>query len=425
MRIDNHIFVIHLIHSASCEIAKAISIHIGANIKEKDKKDKMTQLNNDKSPLLSVIVPIYNAEKYLEECISSIVKQTFRDFELICVDDGSTDSSFLILESYTKTDDRLIIINQKNRGAGAARNNGFSKAKGKYVCFLDADDFCDICFFDKMLLQIQNEDAEICICEARKFNDSKKRIDGHIRINRRYMPQQRTFSSKDIYKYIYNICATAPWNKFYLRSYLSTNNIAFQETMRANDLYFFLLSFAQATKITFLAEELLSYRTGMKHNSQSTNEEYPMDFFHALIKARTDLRNIGIFGNVEQSFMNYAYKHCIYNLNSQEDTPRQSYIFYRMKEEIIPGLNMLDYSDELLYSDRYKKTINAIMNSDMEGYLRYRNEYLKERIAKLNDKNRRYKNKLKKINNSKLYRIGLAIAALPRKIRRVVKGSNK
>ena len=93
---------------------------------------------------VSVILPVYNVEKYLKECLDSILNQTLQEIEVICVDDGSTDRSLEILREYEKKDKRVIVLTQENKGAGAARNKGLAIAKGEYLSFLDSDDF--FCF---------------------------------------------------------------------------------------------------------------------------------------------------------------------------------------------------------------------------------------------------------------------------------------
>ena len=90
---------------------------------------------------ISIIMPIYNAEIYLEESVNSILNQNFEDFELICIDDGSTDNSLAILNEISKKDSRLRVISQKNLGAGAARNKGIKESLGEYICFIDSDDY--------------------------------------------------------------------------------------------------------------------------------------------------------------------------------------------------------------------------------------------------------------------------------------------
>ena len=90
---------------------------------------------------VSVIIPVYNTENYLRECLDSVLAQTLREIEVICVDDGSTDNSLNILKEYQNKDTRIVVLTQENRSAGAARNYGLSIAKGKYLSFLDSDDF--------------------------------------------------------------------------------------------------------------------------------------------------------------------------------------------------------------------------------------------------------------------------------------------
>ena len=94
-----------------------------------------------KQPIVSVIMPVYNGETYLRQCLDSVVNQTLKEIEIICVDDGSSDRSVEILKEYAAKDERVMVLQQANAGAGAARNNGLSKASGKYLSFLDSDDF--------------------------------------------------------------------------------------------------------------------------------------------------------------------------------------------------------------------------------------------------------------------------------------------
>ena len=94
--------------------------------------------------LISVIIPAYNAEKYMDRCLNSIVKQSYNNLQIIVVNDGSTDNTKKILEKFAEADNRIVVINQKNGGVSQARNNGIYIAKGKYMCFVDSDDYIDI-----------------------------------------------------------------------------------------------------------------------------------------------------------------------------------------------------------------------------------------------------------------------------------------
>lgn len=112
----------------------------------------------DNNPLFSVIVPVYNAEKYLSRCIDSILNQTYQNFELLLVDDGSKDKSGSICDKYGKTDSRVIAIHQSNSGPGTARNNGLHNAKGRYIIFVDSDDYLDSAYFEVVAENINEYD---------------------------------------------------------------------------------------------------------------------------------------------------------------------------------------------------------------------------------------------------------------------------
>ena len=119
---------------------------------------------------VSVVVPVYNAQAFLEQCLDSILGQTLEEIEIICVDDGSADESGDILEEYRKRDSRVAVYHQKNQYAGVARNLGLRYAKGKYVIFWDSDDFFEKEALELLYKKAEEDQADICICGARKYN---------------------------------------------------------------------------------------------------------------------------------------------------------------------------------------------------------------------------------------------------------------
>lgn len=114
--------------------------------------------------LVSIIVPIYNKEKYLKECLKSIEKQSYSNIEILLIDDGSTDSSLLICEEHKKADQRIKIITKANGGVSETRNYGLCKANGEYIAFVDPDDYIDIRYIERLVLAIKNNDADISYC---------------------------------------------------------------------------------------------------------------------------------------------------------------------------------------------------------------------------------------------------------------------
>ena len=133
---------------------------------------------------ISVIVPIYNTERYLSECIDSIIRQTYRNLEIILVDDGSTDKSFTICNNYAMLDERIQVVHQANQGVSAARNNGLSRASGDLISFVDSDDTLDDDMYELLVRVIEEYNADIVHCgykhivgeEVRLVHDTRKII---------------------------------------------------------------------------------------------------------------------------------------------------------------------------------------------------------------------------------------------------------
>ena len=123
-------------------------------------------------PVISIIVPVYNAEKYLHRCIDSILSQTFTDFELLLIDDGSTDSSSIICDDYLREDSRVRVFHKKNGGVSSARNMGLDNAKGKWITFVDSDDFISSNFCEILL---DNENEDLVICSFETFGNIKEK----------------------------------------------------------------------------------------------------------------------------------------------------------------------------------------------------------------------------------------------------------
>ena len=120
---------------------------------------------------ISVIVPVYNVELYLERCLESIVKQTLTDIQIIIVNDGSTDNSLDIIKKYAQYDDRFIVVSQENRGSSAARNKGLKIASGDFIAFVDGDDYISSEMYMTMYNSAIKNSADVVVCQFSKFND--------------------------------------------------------------------------------------------------------------------------------------------------------------------------------------------------------------------------------------------------------------
>ena len=164
---------------------------------------------------VSIIVPVYNVEKYLERCLDSLINQTFKDIEIICIDDGSIDNSGKILDEYAAKDSRLKVIHQNNAGQAAARNNGMKIASGRYISFVDSDDWVDKDFIEKLYDAIIRNDADIAAASIiRKRQNSEK-----YRVHYTEEKCLETLSDKIAVCNIPKCCYV--WNKLYKKEIIA------------------------------------------------------------------------------------------------------------------------------------------------------------------------------------------------------------
>ena len=205
--------------------------------------------------MISVIIPVYNVEKYLHVCINSVLKQTYQDFEVICVDDCSTDSSLEILEYFTKKDSRVKVYkNDSNKGIGFTRNRGLDEAKGEYILFLDADDWyssqaleCLIDMFEKNNLEVLIFRNIVYYEEPRDFG-----MEGYYDLNSLGKFENKVFNHFDLKKDKLFAIPNASWNKLYLKSFLDENNIRFpNENLIHEDNPFYCKVITSAKRISF------------------------------------------------------------------------------------------------------------------------------------------------------------------------------
>ena len=184
------------------------------------------------TPKVSVIIPVYNVEAYLRQCLDSVIKQTLEEIEIICVDDGSTDNSLEILKEYAAKDKRITILKQQNLRACVARNAGLSVARGKYVHFLDSDDMVVNTIYQEMLYQLSTNDADMGVFSwSLLVNDSEQRHNEQYRT----IKIQGFQSLNNTNKSLINV---EVWNKLFKREYIAKYNIFFPNTVYGEDASF-------------------------------------------------------------------------------------------------------------------------------------------------------------------------------------------
>ena len=255
---------------------------------------------------VSVIVPCYNVERFLHECLDSILNQSLKEIEIICIDDGSTDKTIEILDTYTKKDSRLTYITQENQYAGVARNKGMEIARGKYLSFLDSDDFFEPIMLEEMYHQCEKDTADFCITGGATYDMSTNEVTYKYKVRHEKLPSKIPFSYKDIPNDIFSASFIAPWSKLYKKSFIDKNKLQFQALQRSNDYFFTQSAMVLANRITIVDRCLFTYRIGTSTSLVETMDQNPFCFYKANKALYDLLQEHSIYEDVKKSFKRSA-----------------------------------------------------------------------------------------------------------------------
>lgn len=268
---------------------------------------------------ISVIIPVYNTESYLGECLNSVLNQTLKDIEIICVDDESTDNSLSILKQYQEIDNRIKIINNKHIGEGAAsaRNSGFLVAEGDYLSFLDSDDYFSNDMLEKTYQKAIEHDADVVLFDGIMFDSNTRRLieTGNI-IDYSKLPKKDVFNRKDFQDEIFISTTSAAWSKIFKRTFVLKHNFSFQAIYYIDDLLFTFGSLALAKRISVVAEKFIFYRIGHTNAQTRNRAKFPLSIIHGSLAFKELLENANIFDELKNSYANTIIKRCAWNLNT-------------------------------------------------------------------------------------------------------------
>ena len=218
---------------------------------------------------LSILVPIYNVEQYLPDCLDSLCAQTLKNIEIICINDGSTDASGAILDEYAKNNSNIVVINKKNSGYGDSMNRGLEAATGEYIGIVESDDYIDANGFEKLYELAKKTDADIVKANYYYHSDDKDEI--HEVVKNQKLNKAITISDD------YSILIEEPgiWSAIYRRDFLNDNKIRFRTTPGASyqDTGFFFKTACAAKKIVYTKNAYLHYRTDNANSSVKSLEK--------------------------------------------------------------------------------------------------------------------------------------------------------
>ena len=266
----------------------------------------------DYTPKVSVIIPVYNVEEYLRECLDSVVNQTLKEIEIICVDDGSTDNSLEILKEYTAKDKRITIMKQKNLYAGVARNAGLSQAKGEYLSFLDSDDFFELNMLEEVYEKVKKTKTDIVMFNAYLYDDTLKQdkeVDWTLDVKN--VPE--IFNYKDVSDKVFKLSNCWVWNRLYNHNFIKKNNLAFQSLGCANDTFFSCIATVQAHKITYTEKRYVHYRTNRQKFQNVTSPEFrhkhPTALLNCFYSIYLKLKQLNIYTELKKAYLHVTTEH--------------------------------------------------------------------------------------------------------------------
>ncbi|MCQ2444839.1 MAG: glycosyltransferase, partial [Mailhella sp.] len=287
-------------------------------------------------PPVSVIIPVWNAERHLEQCLDSVVGQTLRRIEIILVDDGSTDGSAAILRRYADADPRIILAESARRGAANARNAGLRLARGEYLCFLDSDDFFAPVMLERAYAKASEGDADIVFWLYEEFDSDTGGFSFPMG-NGSQLPGDSNFAGKNLRLHH---TTPAPWNKLFRREMVLAEGIGFQDLPSCNDLFFSYAAELAAKRMYFVDEVLTFYRRG--HDCISKHRHAQADSVF-----RAAERVMGLVGN-DAGLRDRVYGSLIYNIGYEygflpDDVSRAA--FLEQAEGFLPH----EFMAELMY----------------------------------------------------------------------------
>ena len=288
-------------------------------------------------PLVSILVPVYNVEEYLEECLNSLINQSFSDIEIIIVNDGSTDKSRLIAEKYCKKDKRIKLVNQDNRGLGAARNVALSHAQGKYVVFVDSDDYIDYKTIGVLYNKAELDKVDLVIYNGKAFYDYDGKIvfekNNYFRLSD--IDDQLVFNGLQLVEHTSGMIKQACF-KLYDRAFLIENELLFPEGVLGEDIEFFYKCMIKAEKISYV--HFIGYFRRFRKNSiltsgSITNIKDRINHFSDLINLLSLIKQQKYKDVVTRQLVLYAFGLWMLSMGRKQKSEREILLkdFYKQK----------------------------------------------------------------------------------------------
>ena len=371
---------------------------------------------------ISIIIPVYNTASYLKESLDSVLKQSFTDIEMICVNDGSTDNSLKMLESYQSNDDRITIISQENKGLSAARNAAMKKATGEYVLFLDSDDYLE----DESLIELYelatSKSLDMILFKIINFDNITYEKSTYPYFEMKFlnnMVEGDVFNWKHVKSRLFDISVTAP-GKLFKRSLIS--NIEFPEGLIFEDNLFFIKTIFNADRVYFHDKYMYNRRLRDDSITNSYFDHYSdcIDIYDMITNY---IKSIGKFNEFSTQIFDRKCRDVYHRFSLVEESYKED--FFNKITESFSGDSTFVSSQQKLYDERslhiYKSALNSETYREFElsvlvfdlkranGKLKLDNDMLerkyKNQFSQLSDETESYKTEIDDLKNSTSWKI--------------------
>ena len=299
---------------------------------------------------ISIVIPIYNVEQYLRECIDSVIKQTYENLEIILVNDGSKDNSLNICKEYLDKDKRIRIIDQKNAGLSAARNVGLEASTGEYVMFIDSDDYMDLNACKVLYNAIEGTDYEFVSANF-VFTDSNGKPWKKPKFSNKFKNKELTIKN---YRESFYFINAPVWNKIFKREYLIENNLRFEVGLYAEDAIFTTLLYLKAQKAYYIKDVVYYYRQReVKKGNLSISFNCSLEYFDKINTAYKIIDD-NFRKYKEVNFYRYFYARSV------------AYILYKIVDSVIlSDVEKISVMEKMRWFFETKKEIGIPLSSDI------------------------------------------------------------
>lgn len=308
------------------------------------------------TPIVSIVMPVHNAAAHLRACLNSIVEQTLREIEIICVDDGSQDESALILREYEQRDIRFMVLTQKNQGPGPARNLGISQACGKYLICLDADDLYENTLLETMVQKAEETAADLVICNSNPFDsDSSNHAAGKALLNFALLGGKRVFSPAEFPNDLFQLIPGWPWDKLLRRDFVLQHHLQYPALPNSQDLVFIFPAMALAQRICVIEEMLIHHRVNRKNSVSNSRDRAADAPWQAFCLFRDILKKNGLFERYEKALLRWAMNFFLWHINTLSDKAVQRTCYYTARKKWFPEIGFGRFTPNLYPRNDYLK----------------------------------------------------------------------